>query len=55
LFKPFLVKLENKRKGNREITDWFKMNWYSTGKGLTSTKHYFYICEADGNFTTNGR
>jgi len=26
LFKPFLVKLENKRKGNREITDWFKMN-----------------------------
>jgi DNA polymerase elongation subunit (family B) len=26
LFKPFLVKLENKRKGNREITDWFKIN-----------------------------
>jgi DNA polymerase elongation subunit (family B) len=26
LFKPFLVKLENKRKGNREITDWFKVS-----------------------------
>jgi DNA polymerase elongation subunit (family B) len=24
LFKPFLNKLENKRSGNREITDWFK-------------------------------
>lgn len=26
LFKPFLIKLENKRKGNREITDWFKVS-----------------------------
>lgn len=25
LFKPFLIKLENKRKGNREITDWFRI------------------------------
>jgi DNA polymerase delta subunit 1 len=24
LFKQFLIKLENKRKGNREITDWFR-------------------------------
>jgi hypothetical protein len=24
LFKPFLTKLQNKRNGNREITDWFK-------------------------------
>lgn len=26
LFKPFLTKLENKRNGNREITDWFKIS-----------------------------
>lgn len=24
IFKPFLVKLDNQRNGNREITDWFK-------------------------------
>jgi CHAD domain-containing protein len=24
IFKPFLIKLQNKRNKNREITDWFK-------------------------------